>query len=155
MRYHFLIRKCADGRCLLNCVEIFHCSTVVATRAEVAATARTFLAEYLQAPLGEYRFARPFRGTVSSLCESIGATPDDVLAVPVEASTAFALSLRHSRAVRGISQSRAARLLKINLSAFQRLEDPRRSNPTLKTMKRLTTVFSNLDLRDIFERYEE
>ncbi|MDA8091530.1 MAG: type II toxin-antitoxin system HicB family antitoxin [Nitrospiraceae bacterium] len=64
--------------------------------------------------------------------------PEPEVAVPV--------ILRKLRETRKLTQSDIAKLLGISYQAYQRLEKPGKSNPTIKTLERLAKVF-NKDLR--------
>jgi len=57
--------------------------------------------------------------------------------IEVERNIAFALNLRWNREDLGLTQKDMAEKLKINLSAYQRLEDTKKSNPTLKTISKV------------------
>ncbi|HDZ61718.1 MAG TPA: type II toxin-antitoxin system HicB family antitoxin [Nitrospirae bacterium] len=59
--------------------------------------------------------------------------PEPEVAVPV--------FLRKQREARKLTQSEVAKELGISYQAYQRLEKPGKSNPTLKTLERLAKVF--------------
>jgi len=59
--------------------------------------------------------------------------------IPVRPHIAVALMLRKLRA--GRSQQEIARRLDISFQVYQRLENPRRSNPTLKTLEKVARVY--------------
>ncbi|MCL2520665.1 MAG: helix-turn-helix domain-containing protein [Spirochaetaceae bacterium] len=66
--------------------------------------------------------------------------------IKVKKSVAFALNLRWQREALNITQAEMAKRLKINQSAYQRLEDTAKSNATLKLIERVekalnTTLF--------------
>lgn len=54
---------------------------------------------------------------------------------------AFAIWLKNQRAKHGYSQKDVARRLGISYQTYQRFEDPKTSNPTLKTIQKLEIVF--------------
>ena len=64
--------------------------------------------------------------------------PEPEVSVPV--------ILRKLRETRRLTQSDIAKVLGISYQAYQRLEKPGKSNPTLKTLERLAKVFEK-DLR--------
>jgi antitoxin HicB len=64
--------------------------------------------------------------------------PEPKVAVPV--------ALKKLREKKKLTQGDVARVLGISYQAYQRLEKPGKSNPTLKTLERLAMVF-NKDLR--------
>ncbi len=59
--------------------------------------------------------------------------------IPVRPHIAVAHMLRKMRA--GRSQREIARRLDISFQVYQRLENPRRSNPTLKTLEKVARVY--------------
>jgi antitoxin HicB len=59
--------------------------------------------------------------------------------VPVAPHIAIAIMLRTLRADR--PQTEVARLLNISYQVYQRLENPRKANPTIKTLEKIARVF--------------
>jgi antitoxin HicB len=59
--------------------------------------------------------------------------------VPVANHIAVALQLRTLRG--GQSQTEIAKKLGLSYQAYQRLENPRKSNPTVKTLERIANAF--------------
>jgi antitoxin HicB len=59
--------------------------------------------------------------------------------IPVRPHIAVALMLRKLRA--GRSQKEIARRLDISFQVYQRLENPRKSNPTVKTLEKVARVY--------------
>ena len=64
---------------------------------------------------------------------------DDVHQIPVAPHIAVAIMLRKLRAER--SQIDIARQLNISYQVYQRLENPRKANPTIKTLEKIAHVF--------------
>jgi antitoxin HicB len=60
-------------------------------------------------------------------------------AIPVAAHIAVAIMLRILRADR--SQAEIAKKLNISYQVYQRLENPRKANPTVKTLEKIARVF--------------
>ncbi len=60
--------------------------------------------------------------------------------IEVEPNIAFALALRKNRGKN--SQVTIAEKLNISYQQYQRLEDPKKSNPTLKTIHKLEKIFN-------------
>jgi len=58
-----------------------------------------------------------------------------------EKTVAFALWLRDQRKKTGMTQTEVAGKLGVKYQVYQRLGDPERANPTLKTIQRLERVF--------------
>lgn len=64
---------------------------------------------------------------------------DDIHQIPVAPHIAVAIMLRKLRADR--SQIEVARQLNISYQVYQRLENPRKANPTVKTLEKIARVF--------------
>jgi antitoxin HicB len=64
---------------------------------------------------------------------------EDVYAIPVAPHIAVAIMLRSLRADR--PQAEVARQLNISYQVYQRLENPRKANPTVKTLEKIARVF--------------
>ena len=60
-------------------------------------------------------------------------------AIEVQPHIALAYQLRRIR--NGMSQSQIARKLGISYQAYQKLENPRKCNPTVKTLEKISEVF--------------
>lgn len=75
----------------------------------------------------------------------------NTIAVEVWPSVAFANRLREFRIKCKLTQHEMRHKLGLkHLSNYQRLEDPRRSNPELKTMCLLKKVFPRFKFEDLF-----
>jgi len=59
-----------------------------------------------------------------------------------ELKIAFAITLKKERERLGLSQKDIAERLNVNWTYYQRIENPRRTNPTLKTIEKLQKVFN-------------
>lgn len=64
---------------------------------------------------------------------------ENTFSIPVAPHIAIAIMLRSLRADR--PQVEVARQLKISYQVYQRLENPRKSNPTVKTLEKIAQVF--------------
>jgi antitoxin HicB len=64
---------------------------------------------------------------------------DDIHAITVAPHIAVAIMLRKLRG--GASQAEIARKLNISYQVYQRLENPRKANPTIKTLEKIAKVF--------------
>jgi len=82
----------------------------------------------------ESDFERNFR-----IHEPSRVTGKNVYQVPVAPHIAVAIMLRTLRADR--SQMDVARQLNIAYQVYQRLENPRKANPTIKTLEKIARVF--------------
>jgi antitoxin HicB len=69
-----------------------------------------------------------------------------VYPIEPEAKVAIPILLKRLRETRKLTQGDVAKVLGISYQAYQRLEKPGKSNPTLKTLERLAKVF-NKDLQ--------
>ena len=70
----------------------------------------------------------------------------NIYPIEPEPEVAIPILLRKLRETRKLTQGDIAKVLGISYQAYQRLEKPGKSNPTLKTLERLAKVF-NKDLR--------
>jgi antitoxin HicB len=64
---------------------------------------------------------------------------EEVFNIPVAPHIAVAIMLRALRADR--PQAEVARQLNISYQVYQRLENPRKANPTVKTLEKIARVF--------------
>lgn len=71
--------------------------------------------------------------------DPLAASGADIYQIPVAAHIAVAIMLRTLRA--GRSQIEVARQLNISYQVYQRLENPRKANPTVKTLEKIARVF--------------
>ena len=67
---------------------------------------------------------------------------DEVIYIEPETPVAFAIWLRKQREALGLSQSDVAKKLGIKYQTYQRIENPSKTNPTLKTIMRVEKVFN-------------
>ncbi|MBF0541112.1 MAG: type II toxin-antitoxin system HicB family antitoxin [Nitrospirae bacterium] len=65
----------------------------------------------------------------------------NIFQVEPERKVSIPIYLKMQRDTKKLSQSDVAKVLGISYQAYQRLEKPGRSNPTLKTLERLAKVF--------------
>ena len=92
-------------------------------------------------------------GYLASIFEREHKIPDpspkkgrNIYLIKPEPEVSVPIILRKLRGKKNLTQSDIAKALGISYQAYQRLEKPGKSNPTLKTLERLATVF-NKDLR--------
>ncbi len=64
----------------------------------------------------------------------------DIYYISPEPNVAFAILLRREREEKQLSQKQIAEKLTISYQAYQRLENPRRANPSLKTISKLEKI---------------
>lgn len=55
---------------------------------------------------------------------------------------AFAINLKKERERLGLSQKDVAKRMNVNWTYYQRIENPRRTNPTLGTIEKLQSIFN-------------
>ena len=82
----------------------------------------------------ESDFERGFR-----ILEPSAAKGKNIHYVPVKPHIAVALMLRTMRA--GKTQQEVARKLNVSFQVYQRLENPRKANPTIKTLEKVARVY--------------
>lgn len=82
----------------------------------------------------ESDFERNFHVSEPSRCAG-----KDIYCIPVQPHIAVAFMLRKLRADK--SQIEIARELNISYQVYQRLENPRKSNPTIKTLEKIARVY--------------
>jgi len=58
-----------------------------------------------------------------------------------ELKIAFAITLKRERERMGLSQKEVAEQMNVNWTFYQRIENPRKTNPTLGTIEKLEKVF--------------
>ena len=87
-------------------------------------------------------FARPSKAINPDDYSELASRDTEVFPVEVDKNIAFALKLRWQREDHGLTQPAMADRLGVRLSAYQRLENPGKSNATLKTIQRLEEVIS-------------
>jgi antitoxin HicB len=67
---------------------------------------------------------------------------DDVYYIEPDLKIAFAISLKQERERQGLTQKEVAERMHVNWAFYQRIENPRKSNPTLTTIAKLESVFA-------------
>jgi antitoxin HicB len=65
----------------------------------------------------------------------------DWYAIPLQASLSFAFWLRAERKAHNMTLNDAADRLGVKYQVYQKLENPRTANPTLKTLKKIEHIF--------------
>ena len=61
--------------------------------------------------------------------------------VEIEPGLAFALWLRNMRILHNMTLAEVAEKMGVKYQVYQKLENPKTANPTLKTLKKLETIF--------------
>ena len=136
--YYARITKQRGGEYLVEFPELPGCLTEGATLAKALRNAREALSGWLfvaikhgdDVPASRVRRGRTFHRVV----------PELDVRIP--------LAILSARKRRGLTQQQAANALGISQQAYRKLEIPGKSNPTLKTLARLSAVVGlNLEVR--------
>ena len=141
MKYHFKVHKEKKGY-WAECIELKGCRTQAGTKEELDHNLKESLDLYLSEPEdSSLVFPEPKKNLKGR----------NIVAVQVSPSVAFAMELRQTRLKRKLTQVAMMDLLGIrNLSNYQRLEDPDRANPELKTLFELQGKLPELSVVRIF-----
>jgi len=70
-----------------------------------------------------------------------GKDAHDWYNIEIEPGLAFALWLRNARISNNMTLAEAAEKMGVKYQVYQKLENPRTANPTLKTLKKLEAIF--------------
>jgi len=70
-----------------------------------------------------------------------GKDSSDWYNVEIESGLAFALWLRNARISHNMTLAEVAEKMGVKYQVYQKLENPRTANPTLKTLKKLESIF--------------
>ncbi len=142
MTYHFRIHSGTPS--WAECIELEGCMTQGRNRAELEKNMREALNLYLEEPeSSKVVFPPPARARANR----------NVVGVEVDPAVAFAVRIRQSRVRNHLTQREAARRLGMrSIYSYQRLE--RRANPSLRMIKKVTTLFPDLSLDEVLGRTE-
>ena len=70
-----------------------------------------------------------------------GGSSRDWYGIEIEPGLAFALWLRNTRLLHNMTLAEVAEKMGVKYQVYQKLENPRTANPTLKTLKKLESIF--------------
>ena len=70
-----------------------------------------------------------------------GKSSPDWYDIEIEPAMAFALWLRNARISNNMTLAEVAEKMGVKYQVYQKLENPKTANPTLKTLKKLETIF--------------
>lgn len=76
-----------------------------------------------------------------SIPEASSQTGDDIFQIAPTLNVSFAITLKQEREKQGLTQKEVAKKMGVAWSAYQRIENPRKTNPTLSTIDKLQKVF--------------
>lgn len=141
MKYHFKIHKEKIGY-WAQCIELEGCSTQASTQEKLMANMYEALNLFLSEPENSnYIFPRPRKIKSSSKIKE----------VEVDISIAVANAIRELRLKNKLTQKKMMEELGLKfLSNYQRLENPKKSNPVAKTLSILKKKFPEFSIDDIF-----
>jgi antitoxin HicB len=142
MKYHFKTHK-ENNELWAECIELKGCDTQSedGTIENLRKNMEEALNLYLDEPDQRVTFPMP----------EASLKGEEIISVPVEPRIAFALALRHERAVHHLTQKQMADMLGMkNIWSYQKLESPKKANPQLSTIARIIRVFSDFNPEWIF-----
>lgn len=141
MKYHFKIHKESRGY-WAECIELEGCSTQADTKEELEKNMEEALNLFLSEPeSSSHIFAKPKR---------IKLIPS-IKEIAVEPTVAMAVKIRELRLKNKLTQKNMMEVLGLKfLSNYQRLENPRISNPAVKTLSKIKKKFPEFSIDEIF-----
>lgn len=142
MKYHFKVQKEKEGFSAV-CVELKSCHTQGKNLEELKANMHEALNLHLSEPEDStVVFPLPKRMAGKNIVE-----------VDVEPGVALAMLIRQTRLKKNMTQHQMKDMLGIkNLSNYQRLEDPKRANPELKTLAHILKALPEVNPSEVFPR---
>lgn len=141
MKYHFKVHGNSKEGFWAECVELAGCQSQGETREELLENLSEALDLYLSEPEdSQVLFPEPKKGLSGK----------NIISVSVSPTVAVACKIRSIRLKRNLTQREMCEVLGItHLSAYQRLEDPEKANPELKTLAKIKSVFPELKLDEV------
>ena len=139
MIYHFKVNKEENGF-WAECVELSGCKTQAETYDELVAACEESLNLFLEEPKDSK--------VVFPLPNELLGNDKSLVGIEVEPDIALAVLLRYHRFNSKLTQKQVAEMLGMkNIYSYQRLE--KRSNPTLSIIKKIHTIFPEINLEKI------
>ena len=123
--------KAAEGGYIVEFIDIPSCVTEGDTLEEAKAMAKEALSAMLYS-LDSRKMTIPEPSTTKR---------KGIYYIEPELKIAFAITLKKERERLGLSQKDIAERMNVNWTYYQRIENPRRTNPTLGTIEKLQKVF--------------
>ena len=130
--YPAKFEKAAEGGYVVEFIDIPSCVTEGDTLEEAKIMAKDALSAMLFS-LDSRRMTIPDPSTTKG---------KGVYYIKPELKIAFAITLKKERERLGLSQKDVAERMNVNWTYYQRIENPRRTNPTLGTIEKLQKVFN-------------
>lgn len=141
MKYHFKVHKEKNGY-WAECIELKGCLSQGDNKGELLENLEEALNLYLSEPESSVLIFPEPKKIVKS---------KDIIEIQVEPNIAFAMQLRQIRQKRNLTQKAMMTILNIrHLSNYQRLENPKKANPELKTLIKLQNHLPELNVAKIF-----
>ena len=124
--------KAAEGGYIVEFIDIPSCVTEGDNLEEAKAMAKEALSAMLFS-LDSRKMAIPDPSVIKK---------SGVYYIEPELKIAFAITLKKERERMGLSQKDIAKRMNVNWTYYQRIENPRKTNPTLGTIEKLQIVFN-------------
>lgn len=121
-----------DKTYYVNFPDLPNCFTDGDTLEGALKRAKEVLSLYLESVLeNNFKFPEPSK-----------ASGKGIYMISPELNVSFAILLKKEREKQNLSQMQIAEKLHITYQAYQKYENPRKANPTLKTISKLAEVFN-------------
>lgn len=141
MYYHFQVNQEENGY-WANCLELKGCVTEGDTLLELEKNMEEVLDLYLD-DLETLELPLP-------LSDSNFKDQINIKKVPVDVKKAFALNIKKARLEKGLTQNELAKKLGLNnIYSYQRLESPKKANPSLILLNKLKKILPELNIEMI------
>jgi antitoxin HicB len=131
--YPAKFEKAAEGGYVVEFIDIPSCVTEGDTLEEAQAMAREALSAMLYS-LDSRKMSIPKPSVIKKR---------GIYYIEPELKIAFAIALKKERERLGLSQKDVAERMNVNWTYYQRIENPRKTNPTLGTIEKLQKVFDH------------
>ena len=130
--YPAKFEKAAEGGYVVEFIDIPSCVTEGDTLEEAKAMAKEAISAMLYS-LDSRKMTIPEPSAVKGR---------GIHYIEPELKIAFAITLKKERERLGLSQKDVAKRMNVNWTYYQRIENPRRTNPTLGTIEKLQKIFN-------------
>jgi len=130
--YPAKFKKVLEGGYIVEFIDIPSCITEGDTLEEAKLMAKEAISAMLYS-LDSRRMTIPEPSTIKK---------KGIYYIEPELKVAFAITLKKERERLGLSQKDVAERMNVNWTYYQRIENPRRTNPTLGTIEKLQKVFN-------------
>jgi antitoxin HicB len=130
--YPAKFKNAAEGGYVVEFIDIPSCITEGDTLEEAKTMAKEAISAMLYS-LDSRRMTIPEPSTIKGR---------GIYYIEPELKIAFAITLKKERERLGLSQKDVAERLNVNWTYYQRIENPRKTNPTLSTIEKLQKVFN-------------